>query len=147
MGGPRVRLEPADESDLSSVERLLAENGLPSADVRSKPNSFYLAFDQNERVGVGGIEVYGTDGLLRSVVVDPSARGKGVGSAICAALERRASTAGVETLYLLTTTAADFFARQGYDEIERADAPGAIRETAQFSDLCPATATCMRKSV
>ena len=147
MSGEPVGLEPVDESDLPYVETLLAENDLPCRDVRSKRDSFSVAVCGDERVGVGGVEVYGTDGLLRSIVVERSARDDGVGSAICTALERRASTAGVDALYLLTTTAAGFFARQGYDEIERADAPGAIRETAQFSDLCPATATCMRKSV
>ena len=147
MSGAHVRLEPADESDLSYVETLLAENDLPWRDVRSKRDCFYLAVCGDERVGVGGIEVYGTDGLLRSVVVDRSAREDGVGKRLCAALEQRASAAGVDTLYLLTTTAAGFFARRGYDEIERADAPATIRATTEFNELCPATATCLRKSM
>ncbi|WP_228434553.1 hypothetical protein [Natrarchaeobaculum aegyptiacum] len=54
--------------------------------------------------------------------------------------------ATVDALYLLTTTAVDFFAARGYDEIDRADAPDAIRNTTEFADLCPSSATCMRRS-
>jgi amino-acid N-acetyltransferase len=48
-------------------------------------------------------------------------------------------------LYLLTTTAREFFAGRGYRAIDRADAPERIRGTTEFSDLCPASATAMVK--
>jgi amino-acid N-acetyltransferase len=141
-----LRLRRATAVDaLSYVETLLSEHGLPSADVRSTPTAFYLARDGDDRVGVGGVEPRGTDGLLRSVVVEPSVRGEGYGSGLCVALEDRARTDGIDTLYLLTTTAAEFFGARGYEPIDRADAPPSIRATTQFDDLCPATATCMRK--
>lgn len=147
MSGPSLALRPADERALPYVERLLDENGLPSADVRSKPGAFYVGYVADEPVGVGGIEVRGAAGLLRSVVVESSARGNGVGTALCDALEARARDDGVETLYLLTTTAADFFAARGYATIDRRDAPPAIRETDQFADLCPETAVCMKRAL
>lgn len=147
MTGATLTLRRADEGALSYVETLLAENDLPSADVRTSPARFYVGYDGDDRVGIGGIERYGTDGLLRSVVVERSARGNGYGTALCDALERRARADGLETLYLLTTTAAGFFAGRGYEELERADAPAAIRETTEFDELCPASATCLRTSL
>ena len=147
MSGATVTLRRADESALSDVETLLAENDLPSADVRTSPARFYVGYDGDDRVGIGGLERYGPDGLLRSVVVERSARGNGYGTALCDALERRARAEGVERLYLLTTTAAAFFAARGYEELERSDAPAAIRETSEFDELCPASAACMRKSL
>ena len=144
---PILTLRRAEEGDLAYVETLLEENGLPSRDVRAKPECFYVGCDGDGRVGVGGVEVYGSDGLLRSVVVERSARGNGFGAALCDALEGEARADGVERLYLLTTTAADFFAERGYVEIERSAAPASIRRTAEFEDLCPATATCMEKSL
>lgn len=145
MSGVSVTLRPAKEPDLEYVEQLLRENDLPTEDVRSKAGSFYVGGDAGDRVGVGGVEVYGSDGLLRSVVVERSARGAGVGSGLCEALEATAVADGVETLNLLTTTAAGFFEDLGYERIEREGAPEAIRETAQFDSLCPASAACMRK--
>lgn len=147
MTGATLTLRRADEGALSYVETLLAENDLPSADVRTSPARFYVGYDGDDRVGIGGIERYGTDGLLRSVVIERSARGNGYGTALCDALERRARADGLETLYLLTTTAAGFFAGRGYEELERADAPAAIRETTEFDELCPASATCLRTSL
>lgn len=142
-----MRLRPADESDIAYVESLLEANDLPTADVRSKPECFYVAYDGETAVGIGGIESVDAVGLLRSVVVVPSVRGDGVGTAVCDALEEEARAEGVETLYLLTTTAAEFFADRGYEETDRTDAPEAIRRTAEFNDLCPASAVCMKKSV
>lgn len=163
MNGATVTLQRAgDDRSLSYVETLLERNDLPSQDVRSKPECFYVASDgdgqvgtdrdqrvvgNNKLVGIGGVERYGTDGLLRSVVVDRSVRGGGFGTAICDALERRAQSEGVEALYLLTTTATDFFTDRGYVKIERDEAPASIQGTSEFADLCPTTATCMTKSL
>jgi len=140
-----IALREAD--DLDYVEGLLARNGLPSGDVRSKPGCFYVGDAGDERVGIGGIERHGDGsvGLLRSLVVEETHRAAGVGTALCAALETRAAADGVDTLYLLTTTAAGFFAGRGYAGIEREDVPTPIRRTDEFDHLCPASATCMRK--
>ena len=139
-----VTLRPAD-GDLSYVEGLLEENDLPARDVRSNPDCFYIGYVGGDPIGVGGLELYESAGLLRSLVVKRSARGNGFGTGIRAALERTARTSGVEALYLLTTTAADFFAAHGYAEIDRSEAPSSIRRTTEFAELCPATAVCMRK--
>ena len=139
-----LQVEPAGERRLGDVERLLAENGLPSDDVGSGPAQLYVASTGGDVVGTGGLELYGDAGLLRSVTVREAERGTGVGTAICEGLEETARADGVAALYLLTTTVAGFFAARGYEETERSEAPPSIRETTQFEDVCPATAVCMR---
>lgn len=139
-----MAVQKAETGDLDRIEALLEANGLPHRDVRAKPECFFVARSGGEVVGAGGVEIRGSDGLLRSVVVGESARGQGYGTALCNALETYARENGVETLYLLTTTAADFFRRRGYEEVARESAPASIRETTEFADLCPATATCMK---
>jgi amino-acid N-acetyltransferase len=79
------------------------------------------------------------------VVVERSVRGEGIGTALCDRLEAVAREDGVGTLYLLTTTAREFFADRGYAAIDRNEAPETIRGTTEFADLCPETAACMRK--
>lgn len=145
MARASLTLEPCDDESVPTVERLLEANDLPSDDVAANPEVFYIASSSDERVGIGGLEQYGRDGLLRSVVIAESARGKGLGGALVRALEAKAADDGVERLFLLTTTAADFFAHQGYEEIDRDAAPESIQATTQFDDLCPTSATCMRK--
>jgi amino-acid N-acetyltransferase len=142
-----LTLEPVTDADRPYIQSLLERNGLPTADIDPGRDALspYVCFRGDERVGIGGVETYGTDGLLRSVVVEEDARGTGVGTALCEALEERATTAGVERLYLLTTTAGDFFRNLGYDELDRAEVPITVRETSQFADLCPSTAVCLSK--
>ncbi|MBZ6496821.1 arsenic resistance N-acetyltransferase ArsN2 [Natrinema longum] len=147
MSDEPLLLRQADDSALPYIETLLVENDLPSQDVRAKPECFYVGYDGEDRVGIGGLEIHGIDALLRSVVVERSARGNGLGIALCEALEDAARADGVETLYLLTTTAAEFFGDRGYTELERSAVPPAIRRTTEFDDLCPSTATCMRKRI
>jgi amino-acid N-acetyltransferase len=147
MCGKAITLQQADDSTLSYIETLLEKNGLPSQDVQSQPECFYIGYNDAGPVGIGGIEIYESDGLLRSVVIEQATRGCGWGTALCDALEANASADDVDTLYLLTTTAADFFDNREYVEIERANAPTAIQQTTEFDNLCPTTATCMKKSL
>jgi amino-acid N-acetyltransferase len=142
-----MTLRKAAADDLDLVEELLDANDLPYRDVREKPASFFVGYIDGTPVGVGGIEAYGEDGLLRSVVVEESVRGAGHGMALCDELEARAVADGLDALYLLTTTAAGFFEARGYEAIDRDEAPPSIRRTAEFEDLCPASATCMKKSL
>lgn len=140
-----LSVEPATPEDLDLVERLLAANDLPTADVREPAPRFYVARVDGEPVGVGGLEAHGDAALLRSVVVAAEHRGRGYGAALCDTIESRARAAGVSTLYLLTTTAPEFFRARGYEAVVREAVPAAIGHTSQFTDLCPASATCMRK--
>ncbi len=139
-------LRPAGDR-LDAVERLLASENLPTDDVREKPDCFHLARRDGRPVGVGGLEVLGTDALLRSVVVSEHARGEGVGTAVCDALATRAADRGVERLYLLTTSAEGFFTDRGYEQVDRTAVPERVRETTQFASLCPATATAMCRTL
>ncbi|RBI62158.1 GNAT family N-acetyltransferase [halophilic archaeon] len=147
MTDPSITLRKADEDGVDLVESLLEANGLPFEDVRAKSECFFVVYSDTERIGVGGVERYGSNGLLRSVVVTESNRGQGYGTALCDALEERARTSGVETLYLLTTTAAAFFRQRGYEEVVRGDVPSSIQRTTEFTDLCPNSATCLRKDL
>ncbi len=138
-----MRLREAGPEELDRVEALLERYGFPTADLRDGPVTLHLAEADGEVVGVGGLETYGEAALLRSVAVE--APGEGHGSAICDALEAQAKEQGVGTLYLLTETAAGFFAGRGYERIEREAAPAAIRDTAEFDALCGDGAVAMRK--
>lgn len=142
-----IAVREADVEDLDRVEALLESNDLPTRDVRAKPESFFVGEADGAFVGIGGVERHGPAGLLRSVVVEESSRGQGYGAALCDALEERARADDVDTLYLLTTSAAGFFRARGYEPIDREDAAPAVRRSAQFTDLCPASATCMRKQL
>ena len=94
-----------------------------------------------------GLEPYGSVALLRSLAVAPAWQGRGLGSALLAHAEQAARQRGIAALYLLTTTAAAFFARRGYVRLPREAAPPVLQQTAEFAALCPASAVCMTKTL
>jgi amino-acid N-acetyltransferase len=144
---PEVTLQPAvGPEGLAAAERLLERTDLPTDDLRASPVTLWLARIDGDVVGVGGLEVHGEHGLLRSVAVAESARGAGVGGELVSALLAAATERGVAACYLLTTDAADFFAAQGFERIERSAVPDTIRGTEQFASLCPPSTTVMRRS-
>lgn len=142
-----ITLTGAEPAEIAWLKELLEANDLPNQDIRTGPGQYFIAQAGRERIGGAGLEPYGSNALLRSVVITESHRGQGYGVALCDALEARARTNGVETLYLLTTTAAAFFGERGYDEIDREAVPPEIQETSEFTDLCPQSAVCMRKAL
>jgi len=136
--------EAARADDLESIRALLAQCRLPGTDLTPAHLRHFLVLRDGDAIaGVAGLEIFGRDGLLRSVAVDPARQNRGLGEALTGAIEGLAVAAGLKSLYLLTTTAADYFARRGYRRIDRSAVPDAVQKSEEFSALCPASATCM----
>ena len=96
-------------------------------------------------VGAAGLERYGDGALLRSVVVDASAQGHGLGQRLTEAAVALARDLCMPSVFLLTTTADGFFPRFGFERIGRADVPESVRQSVEFRSACPASAIVMRK--
>jgi len=125
---------------------LLQQHHLPVADI-DEDKILYLLLDGNKTVGTVGLEIFEDCALLRSVSVIKEAQGKGYGKFMNKEIEKHVQESGITCLYLLTATAKDFFDRQGYCVINRDEAPGVIKQTAEFSSLCPASAVVMKKKI
>ncbi len=137
-------LRAARAEDLEDVRRLLSEVELPLEGLEDQFGASYAVAEAGGRLlGVAGIEVFGTHGLLRSVAVDPAARGRGAGDALVRDRIVWAEAEGLVALYLLTTTAADYFPRFGFAPVERAQLPAAIQASREFSSVCPTSAAAM----
>lgn len=137
---------PAKPSDWEDIRQLLQASGLPTADLApTLPETFLVLREGQMLAAVVGLEAAGADALLRSLAVSTSRRGGGLGRQLVDAAETLARAHGVRTLYLLTTTAADYFSKLGYRHASRDSAPAAIRQTTQFSSLCPASSSFMSK--
>ena len=141
------RLDQASAQDLSAIRALLERSGLPTSDLESAEPEFAVIREHGRVIAAGALQRFGSSALLRSVVVAADRRGRGVGQAIVTELERIARAARISRLVLLTETAAQFFARQGYRVIERNTAPLDMQGSEEFRSLCPSSATCMAKSL
>lgn len=133
----------------ASVEELLKATQLPTDDLQDKDYQqgiqlFTLELDE-QTVGVVGLELHGNSALVRSLAVAESERGQGLGVLLLKHAEAAAQILGIQELYLLTTTAVDFFQRLGYEAVDRSTAPPSIAKSKQFAGICPASATFMVK--
>jgi N-acetylglutamate synthase-like GNAT family acetyltransferase len=143
----RLHVREISSESLDDLITLLASEGLPTDDVAETDRKFFAFSDANGSiVGYGGLERAGEDLLLRSVVTTPAYRGAGHGRAITEWLIGAAARNGPGDLYLLTTTAPDFFAKFGFKPVERTAVPQAIANSREFSSLCPQTAITMKRS-
>jgi len=137
----------AEAKDEESITYLLLEVDLPHEDVSNHIHHFLLAKSNDALIGVVGLEVLGEFGLLRSLAVVSSHRGKGIGKMLYERILAYAHLQGIKELYLLTTTAEGFFSKLGYSKVERNNIPKPIQTTEEFHSLCPSTAVCMVKRI
>lgn len=133
-------------ADAPALAAALLAADLPVEDLREAGRCFFAFEQDGEVVGYGGFELHGEAALLRSVVIVPDQRGRGHGRALATAVLEQAAEAGARQAFLLTTTAAGFFERDGFRAIERADAPPAILATRQAATIC-ATATLLARDL
>lgn len=141
-----VSIRPADGGDLAAVLELLRECDLPAADLGLQFGAQYVVAQtpQGSLIAVAGIEEYGRCGLLRSVAVAGPWRGLGLGEQLSRERLAWAQRNGLEEVFLLTTTAAGYWPRFGFQEVSRDSVPEALQASAEWRGACPASATVMR---
>jgi len=142
MDALNLSFRAASEADWAAIAALLVANDLPLDGAQEHLRDFRLALNPDGALaGVAAVEPYGTVGLLRSVAV--AQQNRGVGQVIMRHMLAQARAAGMAQLVLLTTSAAEYFPRFGFRPISRAEAPEAVRASAEFQGACPDTAAVM----
>ena len=142
-----IDLRRASEKDLQGVLSLLAESGLPQDGLSDHLATTLVAIDNGHIVGSAALEVYPDGALLRSVAVAPRLRGSGLGHRLTEAATDLATELRVPAVFLLTTTAEEFFPRFGFARIGRGEVPTTVQQSVEFRTACPSTATVMRKTL
>jgi GNAT superfamily N-acetyltransferase len=140
------RFEPIGATD-RDFRACLEEAKLPTLDLNGAGKRYFRLSDGDARCGYGGFEVCGPHALLRSIVVYGQQRGHGYGRTLVNGLVTEARKLGLKDAYLLTDSAAPFFAALGFTPCARESAPREIAATEQFADLCPASAKLMRRDI
>jgi len=139
-------LRRATNGDLAEIERLLTSSGLPTAGIADSFCTFVVAESVDDRriVGVAGLEECGGEyALLRSTAVDPEWRGTGLGRRLVEHVIAEAESRGTKAMYLLTTTAERYFPSFGFVQTKREVVPDEVKQSVEFREACPATATVM----
>ena len=141
------KIQKAEPGDWVAVMALLNQNKLPIEDLEPGQQIFWMAKTGDKLAGVIGLEKYGDYGLLRSMTTDRQFRNKGIASSLISELFNHARVAGIKEIYLLTETAEKYFEKKGFEKINRDAAPEEIKQSREFSHVCPTSAGLMKKPV
>ena len=145
--------EPARAADLAAIRALLQNASLPVGGLEAQFPAAYWVLrearaddsvpaDAPAIVGAAGLEHYADVGLLRSLVIRADRSGRGLGGLLVKRIQRTAVRHGMRAIYVLTTTAPDYFPRFGFSPASRSEAPAALQASPEFAALCPASAAC-----
>jgi amino-acid N-acetyltransferase len=135
----------ARQEDAGTIVDLLKTEHLPPDGLLDHLDTTFVARQDGRIVGSAALEVYADGALLRSVAVVSELKGRGVGRELTDAVLSAARELRVPALYLLTTTADEYFPRFGFERITRAEVPASVQASVEFTSACPASAVVMRK--
>jgi amino-acid N-acetyltransferase len=106
-----------------------------------------LSLEDGVISGVCGLEIYSDYGLLRSLTVDKAYRNKGIAGELLTKIETLAKSKKLRSVYLLTKTASAYFLSKGYQIVNRDDVHNEIKQSTEFSHVCPVSAIVMKKNI
>ena len=118
-------IRPAKTSDVKAIRELVDSYAAPGQMLAKETVTLYESVQEftvaeldGKVVGCGAVHILWEDlAEVRSVAVDKSLRGKGVGHGILEVLIKRAAELGVKRIFCLTFE-TQFFGRHGFTEIE-----------------------------
>jgi len=120
-----VKVRPAKTSDIKVIRKLIDEYSAgrrllqkETVTLFESVQEFTVAEEDGVVVGCGALHVLWEDlAEVRTMAVDQSLRGKGIGHLILENIISRAEAIGVKRLFCLTFETA-FFGRHGFEEIQ-----------------------------
>ena len=143
-----VQLRVATPDDRPAVDGLLADNGLPLDGLDAAARVLVVTNSDN-LVGVAALERHGdgpdTAYLLRSVAVRPQLRDHGLGARLVTAA-LAVVDADHAPVALLTDTAPDFFARFGFEVVDRSALPASLGASVELQGVCAESTPAMLRS-
>lgn len=141
---PSLKITPAQSNDLPAIKKLLQSQQLPTEDVNSQILFQIIKNSSGQVLGCCGLEIHEPFGLLRSLAVDTNFQQQGLGQQLVNSMLVLAKNNHISSLYIITTTAVKFFSQLKFEMVSRNNVPAVIQQTAEFSYLCPDSATVMQ---
>ncbi|HJP65404.1 MAG TPA: GNAT family N-acetyltransferase, partial [Actinomycetota bacterium] len=147
LGGPatRVGFRAATSADVDAIDALLRAGGLAAEGVEERIAHTVVGEDDDGRpVATAVAEPLERDVLVRSVAVSEDLRGRGVGAlAVATAMSAAPHASSEQRIWAFTETAAAFFARLGFEPVDRDALPPPVADSRQLQQECAVTATVM----
>jgi N-acetylglutamate synthase-like GNAT family acetyltransferase len=117
--------------DVAAWRALLAEASMRTEDLGAPAGFWLVAHESGALVGGAGLEFAPDAALLRSLVVAPALRRRGLGLALADACADEARRRGAAWLYTFSTDAPAFFQAAGFRETTPDEIAAALPEAPQ----------------
>jgi len=141
-----MKIENLSPEQMPEAMSLLQQNNLPVEDL-TEATQLFGTYEDGRLIGIAGIELYGENALIRSVCVDEPYRSQGMAEILTEHIEQYAKSKGACNLFLLTTTAENYFKRKGFVKINRNEVPQNVQASTEFSSICPTSAAVLKKDL
>ena len=138
-----MEIRRAIPNNLEEVASILRAVELPPLPAQFPLRNLLVCLQSGRVIGVVALEVLGLRGLVRSLAVDPSHSGRGVGTSLLDSLMARAHELSLRELYLLTETSEKFLEQSEFVPVSRESVPQEICSTREYREQCSETATVM----
>lgn len=129
-----IRIRAALEPDLDDVLSLLIDEDLNIDGVHENIGNFVVATENKVLVGCGGAEAFQFVALIRSIVVHPDQRSRGIGRRIVREMLDRLSSRGLREFYVVTEDAEPWFRKRGFKPCDRDEVHPQILESTEVSN-------------
>ena len=141
-----MNIVPASQNSFSAAIALLKKNNLPTEDLDSGKQLFVVE-EGDEVIATIAVEYDYNNALLRSLSVSEEKRRTGIGAELVRFVEDYVAEQGVQNIFLLTTTASQFFSSRGYQIVDRSNVPDFIKNTKEYSFICASSSILMKKDL
>ncbi|KAL8151495.1 hypothetical protein V2J09_021303 [Rumex salicifolius] len=108
----------AQDADFASIRELLKPLEDSGTLVRRSDNEFTVVEREGQIIACAALHPFFEEkcGEIAALAVSPECRGQGQGDKLLDYMEKKASSLGLQLLFLLTTRTADWFMRRGFTE-------------------------------
>ncbi len=131
-----TRIDASTPALVTAVQAALAAEGLPNSDLTEADRAFYAYMtDRSTLAGFAGLQLAGEHALIRSVVVLPGHRGRGLVLQIVPHMVSCARNLGATHAWLLTDNARPLFERLGFTAVDTDVVPAALARTSTYRTL------------
>lgn len=126
-----LRVERATADDRDAMTAVLSACGLSSAGILAPGTIYWVCRAESGLIGTCGVEVGHRCGLLRSVGVIASQRGKGIADRLIRFALLEAARLDLEHVYLLSKDTGGYFERMGWCEVPVAELAARLPDAPQ----------------
>lgn len=129
----------AKQWDIPAMKRLLKKGDLHTEGIERHIEHFLVAEENRngEVVGTAGMEVFGSNGLLRSLAVSSETGNAKLGLELLRIMLAFARKKGVRNLYLLSGRSHQLFDLFGFEQLDWEQVPEELKESSHLQQYQP----------